>query len=592
MLGTVGVVSGLAGCGSNDGGGGGGGGGSGDGDGGGGSGGGGGSSDLGERVPTVVVSYWTDAGGGSQVQELATPIAQGNWEELGLDIEINRSTLGGNLAAVANDDRTNHLCFWFSSTTGNRLDPDEYTRRWAIDWAGANGKSNPSQYHSCEFSELAIGQAFATSEDERREMVYQSQEIFTNDFAIIPVGPRVQFGAARTDSITAQSVGAFATYHENTYIWIDTEVNDGNTLVATVPPTGVETTNFPTMSDSGARALMGKMVHSPLLDYNPEGELTGSIADDYEVSNEGQTIEFTIGDATFHNGDPITSEDVRFTYEQLGRGAGAYPKAPTVPYDSIETPDESTIVFNFTEAYLPFLTTVAPQWGIMHPPSWEDAVESPADFQLDPIIGSGPWQVANFVRGSRLELTPHDGHPVHSPDHDLIFNAFAEEQAKVQAFRNGEVDIVSAISPGTAARVQEEMSDFAEVTTGAGALPYYLNFQMSTSPVKHHPFREAMGKVVNRQEISDVAFFGTSDPVYDAGVLRKDHPWRAPEDRLATYTDDPQGDLEGARQVLSDAGWGWDDNGNLHYPVDADTSPVWPEGETPSPEDFPCLNDF
>jgi peptide/nickel transport system substrate-binding protein len=59
---------------------------------------------------------------------------------------------------------------------------------------------------------------------------------------------------------------------------------------------------------------------------------------------------------------------------------------------------------------------------------------------------------------------------------------------------------------------------------------------------------------------------------------------------LPTFTDDPTGDAEGAQQVLVDAGWGWDDQDNLHYPADADLSPRWPDGEAPSPDNFPCLD--
>jgi peptide/nickel transport system substrate-binding protein len=51
------------------------------------------------------------------------------------------------------------------------------------------------------------------------------------------------------------------------------------------------------------------------------------------------------------------------------------------------------------------------------------------------------------------------------------------------------------------------------------------------------------------------------------------------------------GDEEAARQVLSEAGWGWDDNGNLHYPPDADLSPKWPKGSIPPVGDIPCLNE-
>jgi peptide/nickel transport system substrate-binding protein len=53
----------------------------------------------------------------------------------------------------------------------------------------------------------------------------------------------------------------------------------------------------------------------------------------------------------------------------------------------------------------------------------------------------------------------------------------------------------------------------------------------------------------------------------------------------------PEGNPDAAQQALIDAGWGWDDQGRLHYPADKDTSPRWPEGETPDPAEFPCVSE-
>jgi peptide/nickel transport system substrate-binding protein len=67
------------------------------------------------------------------------------------------------------------------------------------------------------------------------------------------------------------------------------------------------------------------------------------------------------------------------------------------------------------------------------------------------------------------------------------------------------------------------------------------------------------------------------------------HPWY-PEDEVYQATDDPTGDVEQAKQILRDAGWGWDDDGNLRYPADADLSPRWPKGEYPNEDNgFPCV---
>jgi len=81
------------------------------------------------------------------------------------------------------------------------------------------------------------------------------------------------------------------------------------------------------------------------------------------------------------------------------------------------------------------------------------------------------------------------------------------------------------------------------------------------------------------------------DPIYESRVLLDTHPFSPPDDELTKFTDQPQGDSDGARRTLEEAGWGWDDDGNLRYPPDADLSPLWPQGEEPSADDFPCLDE-
>lgn len=89
-----------------------------------------------------------------------------------------------------------------------------------------------------------------------------------------------------------------------------------------------------------------------------------------------------------------------------------------------------------------------------------------------------------------------------------------------------------------------------------------------------------------------MAVRGEAEPDTYSSFWAKGHPWRAPDDMLHQFTDQPSGDPDAAKQVLRDAGWAWDDNGNLHYPPDADLEPLWSQGEAPTAEDFPCLEDM
>jgi 2-(1,2-epoxy-1,2-dihydrophenyl)acetyl-CoA isomerase len=95
--------------------------------------------------------------------------------------------------------------------------------------------------------------------------------------------------------------------------------------------------------------------------------------------------------------------------------------------------------------------------------------------------------------------------------------------------------------------------------------------------------------------INEVAWRGSGNPDTISTSFRQTHPFREDswEDDFPHYKDSTGPELEEARAVLEDAGWGWDDDGNLRYPSDADTSEMWPSGSQPNenPDDWECINE-
>jgi len=134
------------------------------------------------------------------------------------------------------------------------------------------------------------------------------------------------------------------------------------------------------------------------------------------------------------------------------------------------------------------------------------------------------------------------------------------------------------------------MPDKSDVKPTRSIYGYYNGPNLPKPPSAFREFRDAAGKVLNRERVNQTAFLGESKPQFYASSLADTNPWFPSDADLEPFTEDPQGDPEAAKQVLEDAGWGFDDDGQLHYPADADLKPKWPEGETPAATDFPCVN--
>jgi len=553
--------------------------------------------DLGERVPEVTNEYWSDYGGFTTIQENMSTIIERNARDV-LGVEVNSEGRGINsqLDSTFNDERDSEFTFFWYVNGFYRLDPQELTRWFSADFAGANGRANVANWVNCDYTEAALAQESAPDEEERREHVYRSQEILSEACVPIPLTPNTDIGAWRTDEIGENGIDDAGVTRTNGNFFLQMEsLTDRDRIEVGVDPIMFETRNYLTQSAGNPSAPWEVQLHSPLLWYSESYELETYLAESYDVSDDGQQITFQIlEDATFHNGDPVTAEDVKFTFEQLVRGAeaGAYPKPSLPPYEEINVVDEKTVEFNFSEPYLLFLTAIAPRWGILHKETWEEggAVEDPSGFTFDNVVGSGPYQFVDNEPGSYMEWEPYEDHPVEVPDTNIYWRGYRDETTMVQALESNEIQVLPEVSPGGAQRA-EDMEN-VETYYADGFLSFVLYPQASFAPGKFEAFRKAFAACLNRQEMSDIAFNGEADPELYANHFMPAHPWRAPDDRLYQMAEETTGSPEMAEEILRDAGWGWDSDGNLHYPPDADLSPVWPQGEEPSADDFPCLEDI
>lgn len=554
--------------------------------------GGGNNQDLGERVQEIKLDYFSNWGGRTAVLEKMMPLIADNIEELGVTTSVTPKEISRILDEWIGDQRAQNFTGGFFFPGQDRIDPRQDIRRNAIDWAGDNGKGNIWNYANCEYSGPAINQQFAPTEEKRQELITEAFRVTSETAPLVPISSFSIMAATNTDEVDIGGVGNAGMTFLNPNWLIKSEPKNRDVIREVISPNMIRTTNFPTSESAGVLAIWNQYVHSPLFQYDENYELQPNLATGYEFSNEAKRLEIELRDGgTFHNGDPITTEDVKFTFEILEENGDSYPRAGDMGLsdDGIEVIDERTIAFNFEAPSLSVRRRTLPTWGILHKDTWLDAGvrENPEAVELDPIVGSGPFAVTNLEQGQYLETEAHAGHPKYDIDHGVLFKAYGNEQTAVQAFEQGEVDSTDNLSPGAFDRL--EGTDGVETIATKAFTPWTLQAQCNWGATQFPAFRRAVGAVLNRQKIIDVALYGQGDPLLYATAHNTSSPWMDNTDPLTKMTDDPTGSVEDARTLLEDAGWGWDSNGNLYYPQDADTSPLWPQGETPSPDDFPCI---
>src|SRR2546425_5995039 len=182
-------------------------------------------------------------------------------------------------------------------------------------------------------------------------------------------------------------------------------------------------------------------IHDALVRPYPGQKMGPSLAESWKESPDGRTYEFKLRRGLkFHNGDPVTSEDVKFSFERY-KGAGA--KELNARVRLVETVDPLTVRFHLKEPWPDFMTfygTTATAAGIVVPKRYLVQVGDDA-FRKQPI-GAGPYKFVSHTPGVEVVLEAYPGYWRRVPNvKRLIMKSVPEGSTRLAMLKKGETDM-------------------------------------------------------------------------------------------------------------------------------------------------------
>jgi len=185
-------------------------------------------------------------------------------------------------------------------------------------------------------------------------------------------------------------------------------------------------------------------LHDAMVKPMPGQPMAPSLAESLTASEDGLSYDFVLRQgAMFHNGDPVTAEDVKFSFERY-RGASHDLMKDRVA--AVETPDARHVRFKLKGPWPDFLTFYATASGAgwIVPRKYVEKVGDEA-FKKSPI-GAGPYKFVSFTPGIELVFEAFDQYWRKPPSvKRLIFKVIPDETTRLAALKRGEVDIVYSI---------------------------------------------------------------------------------------------------------------------------------------------------
>ncbi|WP_139999661.1 ABC transporter substrate-binding protein [Paenibacillus paridis] len=290
-----------------------------------------------------------------------------------------------------------------------------------------------------------------------------------------------------------------------------------------------------------------RLTHSSLLAIDADLNFVGDLAKSYSISNDSLTWTFPLrDDAKFSNGEPVTAEDVKFTYEML--------KEDGIKFDlsfvkSIKVADGNTIVIELGEPRSTFVSQLT-EIGIVPKAHYDE------HYSQNPI-SSGPYKVVQYNDGQQIILESNPYWYGNKPQFKKLTFLLLEEDAALAAAKAGEADIVY-VPPtfadqkvaGMNLRAYESIDSrgimLPTVPSGGKGMTNGKEVDIGNDVTSDLAIRKALNIGLDRQKLLDLALDGHGQKAF---CLCDNMPWFNEK----TIVED--GNVEAARKILGDGGW-------------------------------------
>jgi len=309
----------------------------------------------------------------------------------------------------------------------------------------------------------------------------------------------------------------------------------------------------PYLAVQTASRLVRELTIEGLVDAGPGDEYVPALAAEVPseenggISADGRTITYQLREGLeWSDGHPLTSADVKFTWDTImAPGNAVNSRTGYELIDSIETPDDTTVVVQFSELYAPALSLFSIAAGILPQHVLEGQSLADAEYNRAPE-GTGPFVVSEWTSGDSIVLDRNpnyreDGRPYLD---QIVVRLIPSREVGIARLRAGEVDVLWDLIE-TQIPEFEQLPDVTLQSTPTTNVEY-LGLNTDNPILADVNVRQAIAAAVDRSPIVDDLLYGKTE----AATSPIGMGWAAPEDLQL-----PEYDPAAAQALLEDAGW-------------------------------------
>ena len=334
------------------------------------------------------------------------------------------------------------------------------------------------------------------------------------------------------------------------------EPQRGGTLVQAIQ--GTPRHLNPAVQSGIATGEPGTQLFATPLRFDEDWTPQPYLAESWEVSEDGLTVTLRlVEDAVFHDGEPITSEDVAFSIQTVKEG---HPfKAMFAPVEAVETPDEHTAVIRLGQPHPALLLAMSSQLLPIIPKHVygdQDVMTHPRNSQ--DVVGSGPFKLVEFVPDQHIVLERNEDFFIDDRPYldRIVMRVIKDPSARAIALETGETQLSGFESIARDIKRMQANESLEVVPEGYGAVGplAWLAFNTEREPLSDPKVRQAIAYAVDKSFLLNAILLGTAQEARTG--IHPDSPFYEPE--VEAY----ELDIDKANRILDEAGYAPGADGN------------------------------
>lgn len=505
-----------------------------------------------ERVPAIEIITTTESY--DPIRYEAAFIIAEAWESLGLEVIVRPTEFSTALERFYSQQDFDVTILGWSGRV-DRLDPQHYLG--TLDGAQSGpGGNNPGGYQNPDYDRLFAAQSQEFDAETRRDLVWEMQDLYMPEVPVVILFHRDEVVAYNDTTFDNMVVMAGeGLYNEWTPMQAQ-PLTDQRYLRVGGPQEPDNVNPLASTSVWGWKWM--RMYYDKLIRLSPDVEPVPWMVESVEAIDE-TTIEVVLRDGmTWHDGEPVTVDDVKFTFDYYLADDYGYFDSFLAPLESVEVTGERTVQFHLSNPFAPFTVVTLSQIPILPQHIWSE-IDNPGDLAPEdiPLVGSGPFVFDRYDRGEYMRMSTY---PDHFAAGDIAvdgveFIVYADMEGVFTGLSTGEIDMTAwRMEPGQIP-LAEELEHVTVISVPDFGY-FHMTYNLRRAPLDDVAMRRALTLASDRERMVNVLLDGRGE-IGSTVIAPVNTFWHNP------FTENLGFDLDAARAELEAAGYSWDAEGRL-----------------------------